>query len=671
MQFVSLLSSLKLTDYLMLGGITVIAYILLRKKTNKNEKLVNLKTLKAVPLSSIDTNSKDSERSKSLTERMKASGKNMVVFFGSQTGTGEEFAQRLVKNARLYGIKALVADPEEIDSEEISKLHEIPNAVAVFVMATYGEGDPTDNAVELYEWMQQTDADLNGLKYAVFGLGNKTYEHYNAVGKYFDKRLAEINGIRLMELGLGDDDANIEEDFVTWMNKFWTNVCDHFGISATEQNISIKQYKLVSADDVPAEKIFKGEIARLKSYEKQRPPFDAKNPFLAPVIVNRNLFNNSDRICLHIELDISDSRLRYEAGDHVAVYPSNDTEIVEKIGKLLNINLDTQFSLVNLDTDASKKNPFPCPTTYRVALTNYLDITSILTTQIVKELAQYVENEEDKKKLQLMSTPTDEGKALYNAYIRDQCVDLLTLLELMPSLKAPIDHVLELLPRLQARYYSISSSSKLYPNSIHITAVVVDYTTKLGRLRKGVATSWLATKIPTEDNKPRIPIYIRKSQFRLPFKFTTPVLMVGPGTGLAPFRGFIQERDFHRRDGRNVGKNVLYYGCRRKACEYLYREELEQFESNGVLELNVAFSRDQTEKLYVTHLLKRNSEAVWDIIKEHGHIYVCGDARNMAREVHDIIINICKTYGQMTTEAATNFVKDLAQKSRYLQDVWS
>ena len=151
--------------------------------------------------------SKESQGEKSLIEKMTASGKNIVIFFGSQTGTGEEFANRMAKNARLYGLKALVVDPEEIDVDDIPKLTQIKNSLAVFIMATYGEGDPTDNAQELYDRLQQGQWNLGGIKYAVFGLGNKTYEHYNEVGKYFDKRLEELNGSRLMELGLGDDDA--------------------------------------------------------------------------------------------------------------------------------------------------------------------------------------------------------------------------------------------------------------------------------------------------------------------------------------------------------------------------------------------------------------------------------------------------------------------------------
>lgn len=207
---------------------------------------------------------------------------------------------------------------------------------------------------------------------------------------------------------------------------------------------------------------------------------------------------------------------------------------------------------------------------------------------------------------------------------------------------------MELLPRLQARYYSISSSPKVHPNSIHITCTVIEYQTKDGRTCKGVATNWLLNKAVGEDLQPKVPIYVRKSTFRLPFKFQTSILMIGPGTGLAPFRGFIQERDYFRKEGnsrrlsnfsrikspiycpffptgRQVGKSILYYGCRKKTEDFLYEEELEEYEKNGTLtKLNVAFSRDQAEKIYVTHLLKRDSNLIWNIIKENGHIYVCG-----------------------------------------------
>jgi NADPH-ferrihemoprotein reductase len=277
----TMISTLSYTDFLLIGGLTVLAYYIFRARrtsqASSSAQVVNLKTLKVLP-SVTDENgpNKESPQEKSLLEKMKSTGKTLVIFFGSQTGTAEEFARRLAKNARLYGIKAIVVDPEEVDTSELTSLVEIPNCVAVFVIATYGEGDPTDNAQQFVDYLRQDDVDLGGIKYAVFGLGNKTYEHYNEVGKFMDKRLEEINASRLMPLGLGDDDGNIEEDFVTWMDKFWPAICEYQGVSNMEQDISMRQYQLQTHDNLPPEKVFKGDITRLNSYIKQRPPFDAK-----------------------------------------------------------------------------------------------------------------------------------------------------------------------------------------------------------------------------------------------------------------------------------------------------------------------------------------------------------------------------------------------------------
>jgi NADPH-ferrihemoprotein reductase len=367
--------------------------------------------------------------------------------------------------------------------------------------------------------------------------------------------------------------CSIEDDFITWKDKFWPAVCDHFGIESTGEEVMTRQYRLLEQPETAPERVYKGEIARLNSLHTQRPPFDAKNPYLAPIKVNRELHKGGDRSCMHVEFDIEGSKMRYEAGDHLAMYPVNDTEMVEKLGKLCGADLDTVFSLINLDTDSSKKHPFPCPTTYRTALTHYLEITAIPRTHILKELAEYCTDEKDKEQLRFMASTTPEGKAKFHEWITDACRNIVHILEDVPSCRPPIDHLCELLPRLQPRFYSISSSPKVAANTVHVTAVLVKYKTTTGRINKGVATSFLAMKHPTDGQPlPRVPIYIRKSQFRLPSKPETPIIMVGPGTGIAPFRGFIQERSIQREEGKPVGETILYFGCRKKAEDYLYEE---------------------------------------------------------------------------------------------------
>ncbi|XP_023262400.1 NADPH--cytochrome P450 reductase isoform X2 [Seriola lalandi dorsalis] len=614
-------------------------------------------------------------RETSFIEKMKKTGKNIIVFYGSQTGTAEEFANRLSKDAQRYGMKGMAADPEEYDMGELSRLSEIENSLAIFCMATYGEGDPTDNAQDFYDWLQENDdEDLSGLNYTVFALGNKTYEHYNAMGKYVDKRLEELRANRIFDLGLGDDDGNLEEDFISWREQFWPAICEHFGVEALGDDSSIRQYELQEHTDINMNKVYTGEIGRLKSFEVQKPPFDSKNPFLAPVTVNRRLNKAGDRHLMHLELDITGSKIRYESGDHVAVFPTNDSALVNKLGHILGVDLDVVISLNNLDDESNKKHPFPCPTTYRTALTHYLDITHPPRTNVLYELAQYAADPKDQENMRKMASSSPEGKALYQSWVLDASRNILAILEDMPTLRPPIDHLCELMPRLQARYYSIASSSKVHPNSIHICAVVVEYKTKTGRMNKGVATNWLKNKLISDNgHKSTVPMYIRKSQFRLPFKATNPVIMIGPGTGIAPFMGFIQERGWLKEQGKEVGETVMYFGCRHKNEDYLYQEELEEAEKNGVLtQLNVAFSRDQEQKVYVQHLLKNNKEDLWKLIHtENAHIYICGDARNMAKDVQTTFHEIAEEMGGMVRTQATDYIKKLMTKGRYSQDVWS
>ena len=231
--------------------------------------------------------------------------------------------------------------------------------------------------------------------------------------------------------------------------------------------------------------------------------------------------------------------------------------------------------------------------------------------------------------LKKMSTYNDEGKQMYSQFIVNSCRNIVHVLEDLPSIKPPIDHLVELLPRLQPRFYSISSSPRVHSDSIHITAVLVDYMQPDNNNRrvKGVCTGFLETRQVNGDGESAVvPCYMRKSQFRMPPKSETPMIMIGPGTGVAPFRGFSQERVSFRREGRTIGETILYFGCRKSSEDYLYEEELKQYVENGTLsKLYVAFSRDQSQKVYVTHLLQQNKDEVWDIIgNKNGHVYICG-----------------------------------------------
>uniref|UniRef100_A0A8D8PWZ1 NADPH--cytochrome P450 reductase n=1 Tax=Cacopsylla melanoneura TaxID=428564 RepID=A0A8D8PWZ1_9HEMI len=655
-------------DVILIATILAItAWYYLKKKEDEVPKRDY--NISVTPMGS-STQSSDS----SFIKKLKASDRKLVAFYGSQTGTGEEFAGRLAKEGIRYKMKGMVADPEEYEMEELVNLKDIPNSIAIFCLATYGEGDPTDNAMDFYDWLMNGDADLTGVNYAVFGLGNKTYEHYNEVAIDVDRRMEELGGTRVFELGLGDDDANIEDDFISWKERFWPAVCEFFNIENVGEETSVRQYTLKEYTDINPDRVYTGEVNRLHSLTNQRSPFDVKNPFLAPILVNRELYKEGDRSCMHIEFDISDSKLRYDTGDHLALYARNQSDSLARLGKLTDSDLDQIISLVNTDEDSSKKHPFPCPCSYRTAFSYYLDITSNPRTHVLKELAEYTTDPKEKEKLIQMSSTSAEGKALYQSWIVNDNRNIVHILEDLPSCKPPLDHLCELLPRLQPRYYSISSSSKLYPSVVHITAVLVEYTTPTGRLNKGVATNYLKTHCKPEPGQPqpKAPIFIRKSQFKLPTRPSVPIIMIGPGTGIAPFRGFIQERDLARSEGKEVGDTILYFGCRRRNEDYLYGDELENYVKNGTLKLHVAFSRETAQKVYVTHLLEKNADELWRVIGEsNGHLYVCGDAKNMAKDVHNIMIKVIQEKGNMTSEQAAAYLKKMETQKRYSADVWS
>ncbi|EFO27526.2 FAD binding domain-containing protein [Loa loa] len=627
-------------------------------------KTTNKFTPTVLPSYTSPSNSFD--RQTSFVARMKSEERKVLIIYGSQTGTAEELAGRLSKDVQNYGQKALLLDPEEMNVEDFEKIKEIPGVLLILFMATYGEGDPTDNAQEFYQHVLNTDLNLTGVNFAVFGLGNKTYGHFNEIAKYFNRRMEEFGATRIYSLGLGDDDRNLEEDFMRWREGFWSAITNIFGWEIAETG-SLRQYRLEIVEDFSV-KLFTGEYGRLGSFEKQRPPFNQKNPFIATVNINRELHDmKSDRSCRHIEFIISEARMRYEVGDHLGVFPTNDPVFVEELGQLLDADMDLRFSLVNLDEENLKKNPFPCPCTVRTAFTHYVDICAPVKSNVLKALASFTSAEDEKERLLLLSTANEQGLKEYGNYIQKERRSIIDILRAFPTCKPPVDYVLELLPRLQPRYYSISSSSKYDRELLAITVVVTRY--MIGnRLVKGVCTNFLLQK--GEGSK--VPIFVRKSTMRLPHRLETPVIMIGPGTGFAPFRGFLQERSFQKKQGQGIGPMILYYGCRHPEQDYIYEEELKKFIEDGVLsELHTAFSRVTAKKIYVQDEIWKSREAIWRAVEDGANIFICGDARNMARDVQNTFIRIFMEVGGKTEIEAQKFQKDLERKRCYQTDVWS
>lgn len=559
------------------------------------------------------------------------SGHRIAVLYASQSGTGEGLARKLAKALKAAGhmpsVSTLVGyTPSALAAE----------THALILASTYGDGDAPDEVQPFYEQLcLEPFPRMEKLSYCVFALGDSHYKHFCKFGADLDGKLKALGARQILERV--DSDVDVDEPFVQWTESVLSRLenMDHL----------LAKGSITPALEAKPQLSARGMSTSRSSAAEGSARYSKDNPLLAPLMEKRTLTHpKSSKVTLHLAFSTVETDLRYEAGDALGVIPKNDPNLVAEILQLLQFNGNEQVP------DGKEGT-----TTLHEALSSQFQITR-LTRKMVQEYAQRGECRSLKELL------AAGQQAELDRYIYDR--GLIDLLVECPGVIGDATELAGMLLRLTPRLYSISSSPRAHAEQLHATVAVVRYSSH-NRERGGVCSTLFADRTDVSD---RLPIYIQPNKkFRVPSDPDASMIMIGPGTGIAPFRGFLHER----RALGHKGRNWLFFGERSSVTDFLYREELEAMQQDGHLtRFDTAFSRDQNEKIYVQHRMAENSRALWEWLQSGSSLYVCGDAKQMAKDVHSALCSIAEREGGMSKEQAEEYVSELKDHHRYHRDVY-
>lgn len=543
----------------------------------------------------------------------KVISKEVTILYGSQTGNCQGLAEKLTKSLQNENFQAIFTSMNDFKPNALKKVENL-----LLIVSTHGEGDPPDTALPFYEFLHSKRAPkLEGLQYSVLALGDSSYDLFCHTGKQIDERLLELGAKQLTPRI--DLDLDFDEGAEEWFVKVLLELNDLQGSSSVSGTVQD------STNSVQSE-------------------YSRTNPFKAEVLENINLNGRgSNKETRHVELLLEGSNLQFEPGDSLGVYPRNDETLVDTLITELGWNADDLVAV-------NKQGAFQ---PLREALISNFEIT-VLTKPLLKKAAELSTNPALKE---LLATEQELKDYLYGR-------DLLDLVRDFAPWKIPAREFVEILRKMPARLYSIASSGQANPDEVHLTIGTVRYDSH-GRERVGVCSGEFSLFAEPGGH---LPVYVQSNEnFRLPASPDTPIIMIGPGTGIAPFRSFMEEREEIGADG----KSWLFFGEQHFVTDFLYQTEWKSWLKDGILtQMDVAFSRDTDEKVYVQHRMLEKSEELYKWLQEGAIVYVCGDEKHMATDVHDTLETILQKEGGLNAKEAAEYLADMQQQKRYQRDVY-
>ncbi len=568
--------------------------------------------------------------------------RDVTILFGSQTGNSQRLARDMKKRLEEKDFAVTLSCMSEFRTNNLKKVKQL-----LIVVSTYGEGDPPDKAVLFHEFIHGKRAPrLEGVRFSVLSLGDQLYDHYCKTGKDFDARLEELGATRIYPRV--DCDVDFDEPAKAWMDGVLDALSAPAALPDTSSAEAGEEVERVAAValGVPPARMLETHSSGGTATAAQTvatPAFTRTNPFTSEVLENFNLNGRgSDKETRHLKLAIEGSRLCFEAGDSLGIYPHNDPQLVDEVIAHMGWNAD--------EVIPAGKQEMPL----REALTRHYEIT-LLSKQLLKQAAAFSRDG-------LQDLVQADANEKLKAYTRGR--DLLDLIRDFSIKGIPPREFVPMLRKLPARLYSIASSFRANSGEVDLLVAALRYQAH-NRDRMGTCSVHCAERIDAGDY---LQVFVHSNpNFRPPADPDVPVIMVGPGTGVAPFRAFVEDRE----ESGAGGKTWLFFGDRRFRTDFLYQAEWLRWLKLGLLtRLDVAFSRDQGAKVYVQHRMLEKSRELYGWLQEGAHFYVCGSVNPMAADVNATLVSIVQTESGKSKEEAEAYVKDLREKGRYQRDVY-